>query len=163
MVPGSVQATKLQGRGGLFEKPIPVQKITAHDFVSTCTWDASRVLWKFVIKDSIDASTRQAYKTTDTDIWQLAKFLCCRKAVHNNFDTNENEISFVFVFCMHHKNWPYGTRKNGNEKYFVFVLKASTALRAYFLRQNKIFSCCSCTHNQITNKIAYRFCCSDKK
>jgi hypothetical protein len=108
MVSGNVQATKLQGRGGLFEKPIPVQKITAHDFVSTCTWDASRVLWKFVTKDSIDASTRQAYKTIDTNIWQLAKFLCCRKAVHNNFDTNENETSFVFVFCMHHKNWPKG-------------------------------------------------------
>ena len=35
------------------------------------------------------------------------------KAVHYDFVTNENETSFVFVFCIHHRqNWPQDGRRN---------------------------------------------------
>ena len=64
----------------------------------------SIVLWKFPYQRfHRRVNKSQTLKTSDTDIWIGTKLLRCRKAVHYNFVTNENETSFVFVFCIYHK------------------------------------------------------------
>jgi hypothetical protein len=93
-----------KGEVHLLEK---IQKTTAMAIVSTCTLDASRVLWKFIIKDSIDASTNVKHTKLQICTFDNLQNSCVtvRPCITILTRTKTKPV-FLSFFCMHHKNWP---------------------------------------------------------